>query len=384
VTTIFVDTGGVSDEERDYIEQRALELGAVRHVTRAAGDELWASFVVPLVKAGMAYQDQYPLLCSDRYFIVKHATELCRELGTPYIAHGCTAAGNDQFRFDQSIRSLGDFTIVAPVRAIQSETRSLRPYEEQYLIERGFAVRPKTSRYTINENCLGVTVSGSEVDAFETPSEETYCLTSPPQAWPREPLRSTIRFDRGAPVALDGQPVAGPAMLATLNRAFGAYGVGRDLYTGDTTIGLKGRIVFECPALRVLLTAHRALEEAVLTKHQAAFKPLAARRWVELVYEGFFFEPLREDLEAFIDSTQQCVSGEVTVETWGGSCSAVAIDSPSILQRPEASYAQGADWTSEEAEGFIKLYGQSSVIAAGRRASASAGAPLAETAPCRA
>lgn len=367
VTTLFVDTGGVDANERAFIAERAESLGAAHHVTQDAGQELWDSFVVPLLMSGETYQSQYPLLCSDRYVIVKRMVELARELSTPFVAHGCTAAGNDQFRFDQSIRSLGEFSIIAPIREIQSETSELRPYEELYLKDRGFSVRSKTSRYTINENSLGVTISGSEVDDYDTPSPETYCLTNPRASWPSEPLRMRIGFRAGVPVTLDGKEIAGPQMLATLNHKFGQYGVGRGIYTGDTTIGLKGRIVFECPALRVLLTAHKALEEAVLTKHQNGFKPLAARRWTELVYEGFFYEPLRNDLETFLVSTQYYVSGEVTIETTGGTCVAVAMDSPNVLQRTDASYAQGAPWTCEEAEGFIKLYGQSSIMACDRQ-----------------
>lgn len=383
VTTLFVDTGGVDQAECAGIEARALELGAARHITENAGGELWDSFVVPFIMAGEMYQNQYPLLCSDRYIIVKHMVQLARTLGTAHVAHGCTAAGNDQFRFDQSIRSLGDLTIVAPIREIQSETDSLRPYEEHYLHERGFAVPSKASRYTINENCLGVTMSGAEIDAFEAPSDDTYTLTAPPSKWPAQPLRTSIGFESGVPVRLNGKAITGPELLAMLNEDFGRYGVGRGIYTGDTTIGLKGRIVFECPGLHVLLTAHRALEETVLTGHQNSFKPLMAKRWVELVYQGFFFDPLREDLQAFMTSTQQCVTGNVTIETAGGICHAIAIDSSNMLQRADASYAQGAAWTSEEAEGFIKLYGQSSIMASMRDREPKSAA-IEESSPCHA
>ncbi|MCZ6835747.1 MAG: argininosuccinate synthase [Planctomycetota bacterium] len=366
VTTLFVDTGGVNPQERFAIEQRALELGASRHVTQDAGEDLWQSFAIPFIRSGATYQNQYPLLCSDRYIIGQRMVELAQEIGTTYLAHGCTAAGNDQFRFDQTIAALGEFDIIAPIRAIQSETSELRLYEEQYLKERGFIAPPKTARYTINENILGVTISGSEIDAFTPPSDETYFLTSPRSSWPAISQRATIGFEHGIPMTLNGSAIDGPSLLSTLHAQFGSYGVGRGIYTGDTTIGLKGRIVFESPALMVLLTAHRALEEAVLTRHQNAFKPIAAKRWVELVYEGFFFEPLRENLQAFIASTQSAVTGEVTIETQGGICMAISIDSPNILQRPDATYAQGAPWTSEEAQGFIKLYGQSSILACAR------------------
>ncbi|NUS37959.1 MAG: argininosuccinate synthase, partial [Lysobacter sp.] len=171
-----------------------------------------------------------------------------------------------------------------------------------------------------------------------------------------------LRFERGEAVALDGQPMAGAPLLARLNGLFAAYGVGRGLYTGDTTIGLKGRIVYEAPGLAALLAAHRALEEAVLTKQQNRFKPEVARKWVELVYEGFFHDPLKTDLEAFLASSQRMVSGEVVLETSGGRVDAVAVRSPHLLNAKGATYAQSADWGVEEAEGFIKLFGMSSTL----------------------
>jgi argininosuccinate synthase len=163
-------------------------------------------------------------------------------------------------------------------------------------------------------------------------------------------------------VSLDGEKLAGHTLLAKLNGLFARYGVGRGLYTGDTTIGLKGRIVYEAPGLVALLAAHRALEEAVLTKQQNRFKPEVARKWVELVYEGFFHDPLKTDLEAFLASSQATVNGEVTLETHGGMVNAVAVESKHILNARGATYAQSADWGVEEAEGFIKLFGMSSTL----------------------
>ncbi|TXD34619.1 argininosuccinate synthase [Lujinxingia vulgaris] len=362
VVTLFVDTGGVDDEERAYIEARAIELGAVAHHTVDGGDDIWEEVVVPLVQGGEIYQQQYPLLCSDRYIIVRKSLQLCRELGTKKFAHGCTGMGNDQVRFDLTVKTLGDFEILAPIRDIQQEHGNVREYEKAFLEERGFSTRAKASRYTINENLLGVTTSGSEVDEWEAPGDETYQLTAHPSQWPREALRASITFEEGVAVALDGEPIAGPELISVLNKRFGAYGVGRGYYTGDTTVGLKGRIVFEAPGLTCLLAAHRALEEAVSTGYQNQFKPVVAQKWVELVYKGFFYEPLKFDLEAYIESSQIFVNGTVTLETWGGKVSAVKIDSPHILRRAGAVYAQSADWNVTEAEGFIKLLGQSSTL----------------------
>jgi len=362
VHTVFADTGGVDADERAHIEARAKELGVASHVTVDGGPAIWNGFVKPFVWAGVGYQGQYPLLVSDRYLIVEAALKRCDELRTKFIAHGCTGMGNDQVRFDLTIKALGDYTIVAPIREIQKEHTQTRAYEQQYLEERGFGVRAKQKSYTINENLLGVTMSGGEIDRWEAPGEGARGWCAMRADWPATPLRATLTFVNGEAVALNGETLAGQEILARLNREFAKYGVGRGLYTGDTTIGLKGRIIFEAPGLAALLTAHRALEEAVLTKQQNRFKPDVARQWVELAYEGFFHDPLKADLEAFLASSQRCVNGEVTLETQGGTVNAIAVKSPHILNAKGATYAQSADWGVEEAEGFIRLYGQSSTL----------------------
>jgi argininosuccinate synthase len=362
VHTVFADTGGVDAEERAFIEQRAAELGVASHVTVDGGPAIWDGFVKPFVWAGEGYQGQYPLLVSDRYLIVDAALKRAAELGTNAIAHGCTGMGNDQVRFDLAVKASGDYRIVAPIREIQKEHTQTRAYEQAYLEERGFGVRAKQKSYTINENLLGLTMSGGEIDTWSAPGEGARGWCAPRAEWPEAPLRVTIGFKHGEAVSLDGQPVAGAALLAKLNALFAPYGVGRGVYTGDTVIGLKGRIVFEAPGLVSLLAAHRALEETVLTKQQNRFKPEVARKWVELVYEGFYHDPLKADLEAFLHSSQATVNGEVVLETRGGRVDAVAVTSPHILNAKGATYAQSADWGVEEAEGFIKLFGMSSTL----------------------
>jgi argininosuccinate synthase len=364
VVTLLVDTGAFDEAERRYIEERARSLGAVEHVTVDGGPAIWEHVVVPLVWGGQLYQGQYPLLCSDRYVIVEKALQLARDRGILTFAHGCTGMGNDQVRFDLAIRALSDVEIVAPIRDIQKDHANVRAYEQKYLEERGFPVRPKTGKYSINTNVLGVTTSGSEIDGFGPPGPETYTISAPPSAWPTAPHRARLRFEKGVLTHLDGEALAGIDMLRRLNAGFGAYGVGRGIYTGDTSIGLKGRIVFECPGITALLAAHRALEEAVLSAHENAFKPVVAQKWVELVYKGFFFEPLKRDIEAFLQSSQAHVSGEVTLETQGGVCHAVEVVSDHVLLNRKAVYAQSADWSATEAEGFIKLFGQSSTLSA--------------------
>lgn len=362
VHTVFADTGGVSAGEREAIEARAAELGVASHLTIDGGPALWEGFVKPFVQAGEAYQGQYPLLVSDRYLIVDAALARAKDLGTNAIAHGCTGMGNDQVRFDLAVKASGDYRIVAPIREIQKEHTQTRAYEQAYLEERGFGVQSKQKSYTINENLLGVTLSGGEVDRWEVPGDGARGWCAPRSAWPVEPLRVMLRFVDGEAVGLDGEDVAGPRLLSKLNTMFAQYGVGRGIYTGDTTIGLKGRIVYEAPGLAALLVAHRALEEAVLSKQQNRFKPEVGRKWVELVYEGFYHDPLKADLEAFLASSQRMVNGEVELETRGGRVDAVAVRSPHILNASGATYAQSADWGVEEAEGFIKLFGMSSTL----------------------
>ena len=362
VHTVFADTGGVSAEERATIEARAAELGVASHLTIDGGAALWKDFVKPFVWAGEGYQGQYPLLVSDRYLIVDASLARAAELRTNAIAHGCTGMGNDQVRFDLAVKSQGNYRIVAPIREIQKEHTQTRAYEQAYLETRGFGVRAKQQQYTINENLLGVTLSGGEIDSWEAPGEGARGWCAPREEWPDEPLEVRVGFVRGEAVSLDGETLPGAEILARLNAQFARYGVGRGMYTGDTTIGLKGRIVYEAPGIVALLVAHRALEEAVLTKQQNRFKPEIARKWVELVYEGFYHDPLKTDLEAFLASSQAQVNGEVVLETRGGRVDAVAIRSPHILNAKGATYAQSADWGVEEAEGFIKLFGMSSTL----------------------
>jgi argininosuccinate synthase len=363
VHTVFVDTGGLSEDEVRWIEERALSLGACQHHLVDASRLIWDEFVVPLVWSQSRMLGEYPMLCSDRYLIVRLSLQLCDELGTRHFAHGCTGMGNDQMRFDQTVRSLGDYDIHAPVRDLQKQPGNIREIEIRILENAGVSIPEKTGKYSINENLLGVTISGSEVDEFEAPGPETWQLSRPRLEWPEEPLRVSIHFEKGEAVAIDGIPMTGPEIIQNLNSRFGRYGVGRHIYTGDVTIGLKGRIVFECPGIDALLLAHQGLEDCVNTRFQNQFRHQVAQRWAELVYSGFFYDPHKQDLEAYLASSQAFVTGTVTLETTGGSMHAVAVESDFIVQDADAVYAQSCNWSPAEAEGFIKLMGQSSTTA---------------------
>jgi len=363
VHTAFVDTGGINDAEKTAISERALSLGAQQHHEISVAGEIWQEFVIPLVWSHARMLGEYPLLCSDRYLIVKHCLLLCDQLGTSHFGHGCTGMGNDQIRFDQTVRSLGNYQIHAPIRELQSRVTQVRDYELQVLKEAGIEVAASSSRYSINENLLGVTISGSEIDQYQAPAADAWSITSERAAWPDQPMTLTLGFEQGVAVSLDGQNLAGPEILADLNQRLGRYGVGRHIYTGDVTIGLKGRIAFECPGIDGLLCAHQALEDAVNTRFQTQFRAGIAARWAELVYSGFFYEPHKQDLEAYLKSSQEFVSGEVTLTTDGGQVMATGVDTGFRLHNPGAVYAQSCDWTPEEAVGFIKLLGQSTTLA---------------------
>jgi argininosuccinate synthase len=363
VHTAFIDTGGVDDAGREYIRSRARSLGAVMHYEVDVSQEIWDEFVKPLVWSHARMLGEYPLLCSDRYLIVKSCLHLCDELETAYFAHGCTGMGNDQLRFDQTVHSLGDCEIIAPIRDLQSRVQAVRDYELKVMADAGIEVEASASRYSINENLLGVTISGSEIDDYQPPAADAWTMTANREDWPDGKLEIRIGFEKGVAVSLDGVQLAGPEILKVLNKKLGAWGVGRHIYSGDVTIGLKGRIAFECPGIDGLLCAHQALEDAVNTRFQNQFRSQVSNRWAELVYTGFFYEPHKKDLEAYLESSQCAVSGEVVLQTEGGTLAAVAVDTPFRLENPDAVYAQSADWTPEEAVGFIKLIGQSTTLA---------------------
>ncbi len=368
VTTIFVDSGGVSNDEKQAIAKRAESLGAIAHKEISIADKLWEQVIIPLIQGGKWYQNQYPLLCSDRYLIVETCLKLCDEIGTKNFAHGCTGMGNDQVRFDLAVQCLGDYNILSPIREIQKQTSNVRDFEINYLKDKGFEVSNKVNRYSVNENLLGATISGSEIDEWKEPADASYVLTQPSSQPQLKTTYVELEFKQGVLIAVDNKPLdadySGEQVIQQLNNLVGSYSVGRGIYTGDTTIGLKGRIVFEAPALHALNIAHKALEETVLSKAQNRFKTTIAEKWTELVYEGLFYEPLKYDLEAFIRSSQQSVSGKVTLQVNPGQVCAVAVDSPYILKDKSSVYAQSAGWSIEEAAGFIKLFGKSSTLAA--------------------
>ena len=359
VHTIFVNSGGISLNEEKRISKRAYELGAKKHINVSIENSLWKQIIKPLIWSGSLYQDKYPALCSDRYLIVSEAIKLCRKLNTKYISHGCTGMGNDQVRFDLSIQAFGNYKTITPIREIQNKVTDVRGYEQEYLKTKGFKVSSIHSKYSINENIMGATVSGSEIDDWKEPSIESYILCNTPDKYPLKSKTLEIEFFKGEPKKLNSKSMKGPDLLKTLNKIGGKYGIGREIFAGDTIIGIKGRFLFESPGIAILQRAHRAIEEAIFTDKQNAFKPLIGKRWVELIYGGFYFDPLTKNLENFLEDIQKPVNGKVKVLLTPGKVEAIAVDAKKILKSKDAVYAQSASWGVEESAGFIKLLGKS-------------------------
>ena len=359
VHTIFVNSGGTPLNEEKKISKRGYELGAKKHINVNIETNLWSQIVKPLIWSGSLYQDKYPALCSDRYLIVSEAIKLCKKLNTKYISHGCTGMGNDQVRFDLSIQAFGNYKTITPIREIQNKVKDVRGYEQEYLKKKGFKVSSLHSKYSINENLMGATVSGSEIDEWKEPSKESYILCNTPDKYPSNTKKVEIEFSKGEAKKINGKLIKGPDFLRMLNKIGGKYGIGRELFAGDTIIGIKGRFLFESPGISILQRAHRALEESIFTDKQNAFKPLVGKRWVELIYGGFYFDPLRKNLENFLEDIQKPVNGKVTVLLSPGKVEAVSVEAKKILVSNDAIYAQSASWGVEESAGFIKLLGKS-------------------------
>ena len=361
VTTIYVHSGAADPEAASKIAARAVEVGADAHITEDASDELWSDIVVPFLAGGARRQGRYPILCADRSIIAARSVALAERLGADTIGHGCTGMGNDQVRFDTEIRARTDMPILTPIRDIQDKD-NVREYEEEFLRARGISVPERASLFSVNENLLCATLSGGAIDRWEEPSSEARVFTRDPADIPFEKKTFTLTFEQGVPVSLNGQAMTGAEMLRELNEQLGAFGVGYSIYTGDTLVGLKGRIVFEAPGLFGLEEAHTALCEAVSSRLQNGFRRRVGEAWCDLVYDGLTADALRDDLEAFLKTSQVRVTGEVDLLVTPGQVAAVAVRTKNIPERKGAVYAQKAAWSGAKAEGFTELFGQSTVL----------------------
>lgn len=362
VITVTVNTGGLQSEQAQKIKEEAQQLGSIKHYTIDAREKIYTQIVQYLIKFNAKYENDYPLLCADRYVIAQELIQVAHEEHTNIIAHGCTANGNDQVRFDTSLYTLEkDVKVITPVKTLNIT----RDEEITYLNKRNIAVESSVKAYSINENILGITYSGSEIDENLEPATHVYQLTKvSPKITTADSEYISIEFVEGVPVSLNGSPLSGLSLLDTLNNLVGKYGYGRVIYMGDCIIGIKGRILFEAPGLLTLIEAHRKLEQYCLTKKQIAFNLHPAAMWAELVYDGLYHEPLVKNLEDYCNSVQRKVNGKVVIKLSLNNMEAVEVHSANALQDEKlVTYAQKGSWTSEEVNGFIKFWGLQQYIA---------------------
>jgi argininosuccinate synthase len=356
VITVTVNTGGIDDEAARTLERRARELGAVAHHLIDAREDYFEQVLRFLIMGNVRRGQMYPLCVgAERVMQAQTIARMARELGTTTIAHGCTAAGNDQVRFEVALRTLApDLEVLAPVR----DQAFKRQDELAYLRERGLPVPPFGAAYSINRGLWGVTIGGQETLGSEgSIPEEAWVLTRNAFERSRPAERHVIRFKEGRPVALDGRPLAPPALIESLETLAAPFGIGRGIHLGDTIIGTKGRVAFEAPAAEVLLNAHRELEKLVLTGRQQRIKELVAQPYGDLVHEGQLLDPVCRDIEALLSSSQARVSGEVHVLFRTGNLFIEGVESPySLMKASRGVYGEAAgEWTATDALGFSKI-----------------------------
>jgi argininosuccinate synthase len=358
VITVTVDTGGFSALELADIAKKSKLLGATKHYQVDGKKILYDSIISYIIKSNGLYEGSYPNMCSDRYVIAQKALEIAEKENAGAVAHGCTAMGNDQVRFDLALMSMNPKTeIISPIK----EMGGNRKEEQAYLAKKGFPVSSLHKKYSVNQNILGVTYSGGEIDTINEPDESMFLWTKKEKIGQEH---IAIGFEHGLPVTLNGKAISGDTILTKLNMLCGSYGFGKGYYTGDCVIGIKGHIVFEAPGILTLLHAHHALEQIVLTKSQQIIGNAVSMQFTDLLYTGKFYDPAVGNLKAFLDDQQTCVTGIVTIKLEPNQIQAVSVKSDYSLIKPDvATYAQGCSWTREEADGFIKLFGLQSMIA---------------------
>ena len=367
VVTATVDTGGFDAEELRRIERRAKELGAARHVTVDGRAAVFDRFVRWLVAGKCRRGGGYPL-CGGaaRMVLGEYCAGGAGESGATTGAHGSTGAGNDQVRFDVAFAVLlPGVEVVAPVRDLGLS----RQQEADFLASKGFPVRAETKTYSVNRGLWGTTIGGGALhDPRKPVPEDCWQDTADPDDAPADGAVVRVGFRQGVPVRLDGREMAGVDLVRELSLLALPQGVGRGVHTGDTILGIKGRLAFEAPAAAVLLFAHRELEKLVLTKLQSVWKDRLGSLYADLVHEGLWFDPAARDVEAFLASSQRAVNGEVRVRLIRGRVEIVSVDTDaSLMGRLGAVYGEGSRaWTGEEARAFSKIYGIPSVLAARR------------------
>ncbi len=361
VITVTVDVG--QEEELEGVEERAYKLGAVKHYTIDAKRAFVTGYAWPAVMANALYEGVYPLgTALARPLIAEKVAEIAKREGADAVAHGCTSKGNDQVRFDLSLQAyVPDVKIIAPVR----EKSLTREKALELLREMGVEVPRAHKKYSIDENLWSRSIEGGEIDDPRVePPEDAFAWTVDPRRAPDEPLYVEVGFERGVPVSINGERMDPVKLVQTLNVMLGSHGFGRIDHIENRVVGFKSREVYEAPAALALITAHRDLEKLILTPRELRFKRLADETWTDLVYQGLWIEPLREELQRFIEDVNGWVTGVVKLKVYKGGLWVVSRWSPYAAYSEElVDYNRGWYPSDEEARGFIRLWGLHSLTA---------------------
>jgi len=356
IVTLTVNTGGIDAEAARVLEQRSKSLGAVAHHLVDARPAYFEQVLKYLIMGNVRRGNLYPLCVgAERVLQAQTVAQFSRELGTDITAHGSTAAGNDQVRFEVALRTLApELEILAPVR----DKAFKRPEQLDYLKAKNLPIPPFGAAYSVNRGLWGVTIGGKETLVSETSiPDDAWVLTRDAFTNPQPAERHTIGFEAGVPCSLDGVKLDAVSVIEQVETLGAKFGVGRGIHLGDTIIGFKGRVAFEAPAAEVLLTAHRELEKLVLSARQQRIKDTLAGPYGDLVHEGQHLDPVCRDMEAFFVSTQQRVTGEVHVLFRPGVVFVEGTSSPySLMKASKGAYGESAgEWTPEDAHGFSKM-----------------------------
>ena len=356
IITLTIDLGMV---ELEPIRQRALSIGASEAITVDGRETLVNEFLFPSLQAGTIYEEQYPLATAlGRPLIARYLVEAAKEHEAYAIAHGCTGKGNDQVRIEVGIAALGpEIDVIAPIR----DWGMSREDEIEYGQARNLPINANRSRFSTDENLWGRSVEAGELeDPWLEPPEDAYLWTSPVANTPEDPAYVEIHFEEGIPTAVDGEGMGGVDLVNHLNTLSGTHGIGRIDHVENRLVGIKSREIYECPAATLLHAAHTSLEAMTLTKDQARMKARVAQEYADVIYNGLWFTAHRVDLNAYIQSTQRFVTGDVRVRLHKGSCVVVGRQAPKALYNYNlATYDRADNFDHTSAEGFIKIYGLS-------------------------
>ena len=358
VITVTVDCGQKDDFKE--IEKKAKAIGAIKHIYIDAKEEFALTYVIPCIKANGLYQGKYPLATAlARPLIATKTTEVANKEGATAIAHGCTGKGNDQIRFDVTIRSINPkLKIIAPIR----DMNLTRDIEMKFAKEQNIPISVEASKYSIDLNIWGRAIEGGNIeDPYFEPPEDAFQIVkfSNGKAGYLE-----LEFEDGIPIAADGKHMNMNTLIEYVNEKVGSFGVGIIDHIEDRVIGIKSREVYEAPAGVAIIEAHKDLEKMVLTKHELRFKQFVDEQWSWLIYSGLWQDPLRGDLDRFIDATQNRVNGKVKIKMQKGSLRVVGRESKCSLYKNDlATYAAGSTFDQGLAKGFVEIWGLQSIIA---------------------